>query len=78
MSEVNTMTFIMLLQQEQWEKKHIIFQVDVGYVNKSIIKTMRKCFNCREEIKSKTDLFCKNCKGKPVKTTDTLVIYNKM
>jgi len=39
----------------------------------------RKCFSCRQPIKSKTDLYCKECKNKPVKNTSgTLVIYDKI
>lgn len=39
----------------------------------------RKCFNCRTPITSKKSLYCKKCKGKPIKhTSGTLVIYDKI
>ena len=41
------------------------------------MKPERKCFSCRKQIKG-TNLFCKDCDKKPVKTSSTLIIFDKV
>jgi predicted amidophosphoribosyltransferase len=38
---------------------------------------MRKCFVCRKEIKGNS-FRCKKCSGEKIKTSSTLIIYNKI
>jgi hypothetical protein len=41
-------------------------------------KEKRKCFNCRKELKGKKYTLCRKCIGKPIKTTGTYIIYDKV
>jgi hypothetical protein len=42
-----------------------------------MLDNQRKCFNCRTPITG-TAIKCKDCEGKPVKTTSTYIIFDKL
>jgi len=38
-------------------------------------KEKRKCYSCRKDIDSKTDIFCEDCVNKPESRKSTTGIY---